>query len=148
MIRRYREADLEDVLSAWAEASAVAHSFLSPEFQSRERREIRDVYLPMAETWVWEDDGQVVGFISLLENEVGAIFVDSRFQGRGIGRVLMDQARSLKGELEVEVFEKNAQGRAFYERYGFEQISTSIHEQSGFEMIRLRLAAPAAQADG
>ncbi len=141
MIRRYRPEDLEDVLTVWAAASAVAHPFLSAEFLAVERHNIANVYLPNAETWVWESDGHVVGFISLLGNEVGAIFVDPKFHGTGIGQALMDHALELRKELEVEVFTENAIGRAFYARYGFELIEEKVHDQTGFELMRLRLAA-------
>jgi putative acetyltransferase len=99
------------------------------------------VYLPNAETWVWELDGRVVGFISLLGNEVGAIFVDPKVHGVGIGRALMDHARGLREELEVEVFKANVIGRAFYARYGFELMQEKVHDQTGLDMMRLMLAA-------
>ena len=141
MIRKYQPADGEDVLNVWARASALAHPFLSQDFLERERHRIPDVYLPKAETWVWEADGHVVGFISLLGNEVGAIFVDPAFHRSGIGRKLMDRARALRGELEVEVFERNLLGRAFYAKLGFEIMRQKVHNQTGFEVMRLRLAA-------
>ena len=138
MIRKYRAEDLEDVLIVWAAASAVAHPFLSAEFQAVERHNIANVHLPNAETWVWESDGRLVGFISLLGNEVGAIFVDPMFHGAGIGRALMDHARGLRKELEVEVFKENVIAQAFYARYGFELIQEKVHDQTGLELMRLR----------
>ena len=44
-------------------------------------------------------------------------------------------------DLEVEVFEKNLLGRAFYARLGFELMHQSAHNQTGFEVMRLRLEA-------
>jgi len=141
VIRRYRSEDLEDVVTVWAAASAVAHPFLSAEFLALERHNIANVYLPDAETWVWEPEGQVVGFVSLLGNEVGALFVDPKFHRRGIGRALMDHALELRRELEVEVFTENVIGRAFYARYGFELMQRKVHDQTGLELMRLRLEA-------
>jgi putative acetyltransferase len=153
VIRKYQPADREDVLSVWADASAVAHPFLSHEFLALERHNIPNVYLPKADTWVWEADGRVVGFMSLLGNEVGALFVDPGTQRAGIGRALIGRARALRGELEVEVFKDNVLGRAFYAKCGFEVMYHRIHEQTGLEIIRLRLAAntpqqPTGCADG
>lgn len=142
VIRRYEPSDCEGVLGVWARASALAHPFLSAEFLERERRDIRNVHLPKADTWVWEADGCVVGFMSLLGNEVGAIFVDPDFHRSGIGRTLIDRARVLCGALEVEVFERNLVGRAFYAKVGFELMHRTVHEPTGFEVMRLRLAAP------
>lgn len=141
MIREYRPADCQDVLDVWARASAVAHPFLSTDFLDEERETIPSVYLPKAETWVWEADGRVSGFLSLLGNEVGALFVDPDFHRSGIGRALLEQARAHRGELEVEVFERNTLGRAFYAGLGFEFVERKIHGPTGFEMLRLRLAA-------
>ncbi|WP_374659003.1 GNAT family N-acetyltransferase [Inhella sp.] len=143
MIRIYQPADCDDVLRVWAHASALAHPFLSEEFLELERHHIPNVYLPNADTWVWVTDGRVVGFISLLGNEVGAIFVEPTLQRSGIGRALMAQAKALRGELEVEVFESNQLGRAFYAKLGFELLHKRIHDQTGFEVMRLRLAADA-----
>ncbi len=153
MIRRYQPADCEDVLRVWARASAVAHPFLSEEFLDLERHNIPTVYLPNAETWVWVAGEQVVGFVSLLGNEVGAIFVDPKFHRSGIGRALMDRARELRGALEVEVFERNLQGRAFYAKLGFTLMHRQVHDQTGFAVMRLRLDAnnplqPTGYADG
>ena len=140
VIRKYRPEDCDEVLSVWAAASELAHPFLSEAFLEGERREIRNVHLPKAETWVWEAGGRVVGFISLLGNEVGAVFVDPSFQRSGIGRTLMDHAKALRGRLEVEVFRDNVVGRSFYARYGFEPILKKVHEPTGMEVVRLRLA--------
>lgn len=140
MIRQYESRDLDDLLSVWASASELAHPFLSGEFLATERETIANVHLPKAETWVFEKAGRVVGFVSLLGNEVGAIFVDPEHHGTGIGRALMDKARALRGELEVEVFKANGIGRGFYAKYGFEPIGEKVHEETGHEVLRLRLA--------
>ena len=55
-IRKYSEKDLAEVLSAWESASEVAHPFLSQGFLDQERRNIPELYLPNADTWVAEHD--------------------------------------------------------------------------------------------
>jgi len=141
VIRPYTPSDCEGLLDVWAHAAARAHAFLPRAFLEAERVNIPKVYLPVAESWVWDEDGRVVAFMSLLGNEIGALFVDFRFQQRGIGRALVRHAQARCGALEVDVFERNHQGRAFYARLGFEQLSRSTHDQTGFEVLRLTLAA-------
>lgn len=141
MIRQYAPSDLHDLLEAWAAASEIAHPFLSEEFLTSERENIPNLYLPNAETWVFEADGRVVGFIALIGNEVGAIFVHPIHQKLGIGHQLMDKAKELRGDLEVEVFAANSIGRAFYSKYGFVLIEEKVHEPTGQELMRLRFAA-------
>jgi len=139
MIRNYEEGDLIELLDAWYSASQVAHPFLSQDFFEQERRNIRDLYLPKAETWVFELEGVVVGFIALIGDEVGGIFVHSEFHGQGIGRALMDHARGIRDELELDVFEDNLVGRRFYEKYGFSQVGEHLHEETGLMQLRLKL---------
>jgi putative acetyltransferase len=139
MIRRYQERDVDQVLEAWESASRLAHHFLDEGFFHVERERIRNTYLPSAETWVWEEDGRVIGFVSLLGHEVGGLFVDAGAQRRGVGRALMDHARNLRGTLELDVFERNAIGTAFYAHYGFEVVGKHVDEETGETTARLRL---------
>lgn len=142
MIRRYRPDDLEAVLQVWLLSARAAYSFLDEGFFEEEAVELERTWLPVAETWVYEDGTRVVGFIALLDHEVGGFFVTPTMQGRGIGRALMDHARRLKGALELSVFVENASGRRFYERYGFTVVGEQIEERTGRPELRLRLPPP------
>ncbi len=139
MIREFEEKDLRELIAAWYSASKVAHPFLDEDFLEQERRNIADLHLPNAETWVFELDGVVVGFIALMGNEVGAIFVDSKFHGQGIGCALMDHVRRIRDVLELDVFEDNQVGRKFYEKYGFSKVGEHLHDETGLMQLRLRL---------
>jgi putative acetyltransferase len=140
-IRQYEDSDLNDVLSSWENASRLAHPFLTSEFLDLERHNIPKVYLPNADTWVAEHNGEVIGFIALIGNEVGAIFVQPEYHGTGVGRALMDKAQALRGDLEVEVFEANSIGRRFYANYGFEPLSKKVHAETGNVLLRLKFSA-------
>ena len=137
-IRPYQECDLNDVLSIWEEASKLAHPFLTEAFLVQERHKIPNLYLPNAKTWLAVDNNnRAVGFIALIGNEVGALFVDPEFHGQGFGRALMDTARSIHATLEVDVFKENNIGRDFYHRYGFNVQGEKVHEETGNKVLRL-----------
>lgn len=138
-IRQYSEKDLNAVLNAWEAANQLAHPFLSESFVDQVRNDIPNLYLSNADTWVADVNGKVVGFIALIGNEVGAIFVEPKFHSAGVGRALMDKANELHQSLEVEVFKDNAIGRKFYSNYGFSVLSEAIHESTGNIVLRLRL---------
>ncbi|MDG2169758.1 MAG: GNAT family N-acetyltransferase [Opitutales bacterium] len=127
-IRPYQSSDLDAVLSSWENATRLAHPFMTDAFIAQERKNTTEIYLPNTDTWVIEIDDSVQGFIALMGNEVGAIFVRPRYHRRGAGKALMDKARDLHGNLEVEVFKVNSSGRAFYKRYGFKFMEEKIHE--------------------
>lgn len=140
-IRHYNESDLEAVLFSWEVATRLAHPFMTDEFIAQERINVAEIYLPNTDTWVVEFDGNVEGFIALMGNEVGAIFLQPNFHGKGAGKALMDKARELHGDLEVEVFEANSIGRRFYTRYGFEYLEEKLHEPTGQKVLRLKFSA-------
>ena len=137
-IRQYKESDLDSVLNSWEVATRLAHEFMTNDFIAQERKNVAEVYLPNTDTWVAEIDGEVKGFIALMGNEVGAIFLQPDCHGKGIGKALMDKARELHGNLEVEVFKRNVIGRNFYSKYGFEHLEEKFHEPTGQEVLRLK----------
>ena len=138
IIRPYIGSDLSELLEAWGKSTSLAHPFLSESFLAQEKINIPNMYLPNADTWVVEDEGKVVGFIALIGNEVGAIFVDPKCHGRGLGKALMDKAQSLHARLEVEVFKENHIGRNFYDRYGFKYLEEKVFETTGDKVLRLK----------
>lgn len=147
-IRQYGSADLEAVLHSWEVATRLAHEFMTDGFIAQERRNVAEIYIPNADVWVAEVRGEVRGFVALMGNEVGAIFVQPDFHGRGVGRALMDKAQELQGDLEVEVFEVNEIGRRFYSKYGFELLEEKRHGPTGQQVLRLRCVAGKRERQG
>lgn len=139
-VRQYQPTDLKAVLSSWEAATRLAHEFMTDDFIAQERINVAEIYIPNTDTWVAEIEGLVQGFIALINNEVGAIFLQPAYHGKGVGKALMDKAQALHGELEVEVFKENLVGRAFYKRYGFEFQAEKFHEPTGQVVMRLRFS--------
>jgi putative acetyltransferase len=141
IIRQYKESDLDSVLDSWEMATRLAHEFMTDDFIAQERKNVEEMYLPNTDTWVAEIGNEVKGFIALMGNEVGAIFLQPHCHGKGIGKALMDKAQELHGDLEVEVFKKNTIGRDFYSKYGFEPLEEKLHEPTGQQVLRLKFTA-------
>ena len=140
-IRQYKHSDLGSVLSSWERATRLAHPFMTDEFIANERKNVAEIYLPNTDTWVIKFDEEVKGFIALMGNEVGAIFLQPEFHGKGAGKALMDKAQELHRDLEVEVFKENSIGRKFYSQYGFEFLEQKLHEPTGQQVLRLKFTA-------
>ena len=141
MIRAYRAADEQQVLEVWYRAAVIAHSFLPDEVLSAERQQIKERWLPVSETLVYVCDRRVAGFLSMLGNEVGGLFVDPDYQQRGIGRALLDEARKARSVLELSVFAENRRGQLFYLAYGFEVVGRQTNQETGRAELRLRLSS-------
>lgn len=137
MIRKRTDADNDQIVHIWYKASRIAHPFLASDFSEKMKHDLRDIYIPNSETWVYENGGRVLGFISMLGNEIGGLFVLPDTQKNGIGTQLVNFVKSLHPELVVEVFEQNVIGRAFYAKYGFEPVSNYHHEETGQTVLRL-----------
>ncbi len=137
MIRKHVENDLEQIMKIWDESSTLAHPFLNSAFVEKVKSDMRNIYIPDSETWVYENDLGVIGFISMIDDEIGGLFVLPQNQSSGIGTKLVNYVSQLHEKLEVEVFEKNQIGRSFYNKYGFEIIKEYMHEDSGEMLLRL-----------
>lgn len=138
MIRTYKEKDLNQIMDIWYRASTLAHPFLKPDFVTKVKKDMREIYMPNSKTWVYEENNHLKGFISMVENEIAGLFVLPNQHSKGIGTQLVNFVKKLHHELEVEVFVKNTIGRAFYKKYGFVQLNKFVHDETGNEILRLK----------
>lgn len=103
-------------------------------------------YLAADTSGVWvgcDATGTVMGFMGLSGNKMESLFLAPEFHGRGIGRQLVQHARSLHAELAVDVNEQNRAARQFYEACGFLVVGRSDCDEQGrpYPLLHLRLAA-------
>lgn len=140
-IRAYEASDLPRLSSIWHDASQQAHPFLGVQRLREQRALIETVYLPNSETWVACQSGKPIGFIGLLDNLIGGLFVDPKQQGSGVGRALIAHALKLKGDLHLEVYADNKKAVAFYQKLGFEETTRRSEDDEGlpFANIQMRL---------
>ena len=138
MIRKHQESDLEEILAIWYQASTLAHPFLEDAFVEKVKKDMREIYIPGSETWVYEEKGKVIGFIGMQGNEIGGLFVLPDHHSKGVGTQLTNFISEYHEELEVEVFTRNKIGRAFYDKYGFIKIKEFLHEESKLEVLRMK----------
>jgi len=137
MIREYKETDADAIVAAWRAANELAHPFLSKAFLDKEADNVRNVYPQFATIWVTEIDGQVVGLIAMIDNEIGGLFLLPDYHGKGLGREMVDFVQEKKGKLTVEVFRDNKIGRRFYDAYGFKKTGEYLHEHSGQMTLKM-----------
>ena len=137
MIRKHLDNDLEQIMKVWQESSTLAHPFLPSNFVEKVKTDMRTMYIPGSETWVYENEQGIIGFISMMDNEIAGLFVLPQNHSKGIGTKLVNFVSDFNDQLEVEVFDKNEIGRAFYNKYGFKLLKEFMHEESGEKVLRL-----------
>lgn len=131
MIRKLNEADIDKVMDIWMKSTIKAHDFISKEYWQNNYNTVKEVYIPMSETFVYKDVQGIKGFISVINNEfIGALFVDIDFQGNGIGKQLIDYAVSKYGKLLLAVYKENKKSGEFYINRGFKIIEEQINDDS------------------
>lgn len=119
MIRKLEPGDLEEALNVWRSANQQAHRFLPASFWEQRRAQIKTA-LQQQEVYVAVEEGRLVGLIGLYRDWVHGLFVLPDFQGRGIGRRLLETLKQLRPQLWLQVYGKNQQALAFYLREGFQ----------------------------
>ncbi len=129
MIRKAKAADIDKIMQIWLDANIKAHSFIAPVYWQKHFDDVKNNYLPQAETFVYEDKHQLKGFISiLLDNFVGALFVDTRYQRQNIGTKLLDYARKQKSSLNLKVYALNQPAIKFYQKNDFKILAEKYDE--------------------
>jgi putative acetyltransferase len=142
MIRAFAPADMDDLIRVWLASTVPGQSFLPEEHWRAMEPAIREELMPIAETWVVEDQGELVAFISLLDDLIGGLFTHPDHQGKGHGRALVEHARARYDPVFVEVFEANEEARRFYRTCGFVDHERRIDSDSGLPQLILRLEDP------
>jgi GNAT superfamily N-acetyltransferase len=64
-------------------------------------------------------EADLVGMIAFAPGWVEQLYILPGWQGRGVGKALLDVAKARNTELRLWTFQRNIQARRFYERQGF-----------------------------
>lgn len=131
MIRQLQNKDIDKIMGIWLESTIYAHKFISKEYWNENYNIVKDMYIPMSKTFVYEDNDDIRGFISIINNDfIGALFVEKNYQSQGIGKSLIDYAKNLYDNLSLAVYKENEKALEFYKKMGFKIISENINEDT------------------
>lgn len=134
MIRKLENKDVDKIMTIWKESTIKAHDFIDKQYWEDNYETVKNIYLPMSETFLYVDQDNIKGFISIIENEfIGALFIDVNYQGEGIGSKLIDYVTEKYGELELAVYKDNERAVKFYKNKGFKVIKEQESEDSNFK---------------
>ena len=131
MIRQLQNKDIDKIMGIWLESTIYAHKFISKEYWNENYNIVKDVYIPMSKTFIYEDNDDIRGFISIINNDfIGALFVEKNYQSQGIGKSLIDYVKNLYDNLSLAVYKENEKALEFYKKMGFKIISENINEDT------------------
>lgn len=129
-VREFTKADIERLVDIWLDCSVQAHDFIDSEYWASKKNDMAQVYLPMSQTFVAEYEGEIVGFVSMVDTYLAALFVDNKYQQRGIGKKLLDHVKQACDTISLKVFEKNANAVRFYSNNGFSVAEELVEEET------------------
>lgn len=119
LIRSLESREIKPAVQIWLIASKITHHFIDPVFWESKVEEMETIWLPEAENTAIIRDDRLIGFSSLVENRLAAIFIKPDEQGKGYGKLLLNQVKQQRNYLELSVYEKNQSAIAFYKKNGF-----------------------------
>ncbi|KMS91602.1 MULTISPECIES: GNAT family N-acetyltransferase [Streptomyces] len=134
VLRRAVAADARAVADVYLRSfDAALPTVVRPHTDDEVRDYIRDVVVPLRETWVAEAAGAgVVGLMVLDGESLSQLYLDPQWRGRGIGDrfVALAKERGPRG-LSLWTFQVNKPAHRFYERHGF--VAAEYTDGSGNE---------------
>jgi len=138
MIREFVPSDMDSVLDVWLSASIKAHDFVESDFWRSQLENMRNIYIPASEVYVYEDESGLFGFCALLEDQLAAIFVAPEAQGKGIGKSLLLHAKARRKTITLSVYKANSSSIIFYKSQGFSIVGESLDGATGHEEYIMR----------
>ena len=132
MIRRFENKDLDQVMSIWLQVNMESHSFIGADYWKDNYEMVKDM-IPKAEVLVSEENGQIRGFIGLIDTYIAGIFVRAAEQSKGVGTGLLHTVMKARDNLRLNVYKKNMRAVSFYQHYGFQIKNQEIDESTSEE---------------
>lgn len=128
MIRPYNEAtDFDELIEMYDIAIEKSHNFLTNTIKKQERQLgiallKKEKPFDDSETWVLGENSKIIGYTTIWRKRLCGIFVLPDYQGNGNGKKLINQAKSLRNQLELAVYAQNSDAHGFYTHMSFHQI--------------------------
>ena len=132
MIRKLQEPDIDQVADIWLDTNLKAHDFIPAQYWKDNFESVKKMLL-QSEVYVYENETthNIDGFLGLDADYIAGIFVRSSAQSKGIGKLLLDFAKSAKGQLTLSVYQKNVRAVKFYQRESFQIQHKNIDKNTG-----------------
>jgi len=136
MIRKFVAQDKEQVMQIWLETNLIAHDFIASSYWQDNYLSVGDA-LSTAEVFVFAENGEIKGFVGIVEGYIAGLFVKKELQKQGIGTALLAKCQERYSQLELKVYSKNLQAINFYRKNGFCSRETSFDDAVQQEETRM-----------
>ncbi len=124
------DTDFGRVCEIWLIEVKRAHLLICDKFwDSRLSVFIKETRQEAAERYVWEEKGLVLGFITAKKDKdseskayMSELYIDSPYQGKGIGKKLLKKLQDKYSEITLSVYKQNNKAFDWYTKRDFKVI--------------------------
>ena len=118
-------------MKIWLASNIEAHSFIPQKYWTDNYKAVKEA-VKKASVYVYDDKSEgVAGFIGISDGYIAGLFIRREMRSKGVGKKLLDYAKTRHSSLRLQVYVKNKHAVKFYLRENFIKISESIDESTG-----------------
>lgn len=139
MIRKIEPKDYQDLIPIWESAVLNTHDFLKKEDFEFYKEQI-PLYFEHVDLFGFEENGKLVGFMGIANENLEMLFIHNDVRGKGIGKKLLKFGIVNCKVTKVDVNEQNSQAVGFYEYMGFRVLNRSALDGQGKEYPILHMS--------
>lgn len=131
MIKKIKEEDLTNVMTLWVKGNFKANNFIDKDYWLEIYNNTKENFLKEYKTFVYKENDEILGFISINDSEIKAINVRDDQQRRGIGTKLVNYCKEniYESEIIIKIFEKNMNAIIFFSNLEFKNIKIQLNEK-------------------
>lgn len=131
MIKKIKEEDLTNVMTLWVKGNFKANNFIDKDYWLEIYNNTKENFLKDYKTFVYKENDEILGFISINNSEIKAINVRDDQQRRGIGTKLVNYCKEniYESEIIIKIFEKNMNAIIFFSNLEFKNIKIQLNEK-------------------
>lgn len=132
-------SDIPDVVTFWYHCTCQHQAFICQQYWQKITPHITDLlHQHYQNSLISVAENRLVGFITAIDKELAALFVDTAIQRTGIGSALL-KFMAQKTQLNfVKVYALNGSAIAFYHRHGFREVSRQLQPETNQLLITMQ----------
>lgn len=130
------QKDLDNIMKIWLETNIDAHDFIDESYW-KSNFDLVKTLLPDSDLNIYFEDKTPLGFIGVMDGHIAGIFINKEDQAKGIGKILLDFAKSKYSSLTLDVYADNRKAYNFYLKNGFQEISSAMDKENNRLEIRM-----------
>jgi len=140
-IKAYDQKYKQQILKVWEQSVLATHNFLTPKDFTEIKELVQTINFDHFQVYCVTEDDFVIGFIGVDDKKIEMLFLDPKYFGQGLGKMLMNFAKSELAVEKVDVNEQNIKAVNFYKKSGFEIIERTEKDDQdrNYPLLRMKL---------